>query len=113
MQGQGAPGKSKPKRKLSFRREARKNIGLLIPAGLYAINSYLKFVMLLFFRPTTAKMLGNLKVCLFSFQQQSISRVANKLWCSTHCMQEEENEPCSLFKHPQSVVPPQLATLEL
>ena len=30
--------------------------------GLYAVNNYLKFAMQLFFKPTTTKMLGNLKV---------------------------------------------------
>lgn len=34
----------------------------MIPAGLYAINNYLKFLMQLYFKPTTTKMLGNLKV---------------------------------------------------
>lgn len=33
-----------------------------MPQGLYAINNNLKFAMQLFFRPTTTKMLGNLKV---------------------------------------------------
>lgn len=32
------------------------------PQGLYAINNSLKFTMQLFFKPTTTKMLGNLKV---------------------------------------------------
>ena len=63
LQGQGTACKSKTRKRFSLRREARKNLGLLIPAALYAVNSYLKFVMLIFFRPTTAKMLGNLKVC--------------------------------------------------
>jgi hypothetical protein len=43
-------------------RDARHNQLLAVPAGLYAINNYLKFAMQLFFKPTTAKMLGNLKV---------------------------------------------------
>ena len=33
-----------------------------MPAALYAVNNYLKFAMQLYFKPTTAKMLGNLKV---------------------------------------------------
>ena len=35
---------------------------LAVPAALYAVNNYLKFAMQLYFKPTTAKMLGNLKV---------------------------------------------------
>ena len=35
---------------------------LAVPALLYAINNYLKFVMQLYFKPATVKMLGNLKV---------------------------------------------------
>jgi hypothetical protein len=34
----------------------------MVPAGLYALNNYLKFLMQLYFKPTTTKMLGNLKV---------------------------------------------------
>lgn len=51
---------SSPKR---FLREAYHNRLLMIPACLYAINNYLKFLMQLHFNPTTTKMLGNLKVC--------------------------------------------------
>lgn len=40
----------------------RKNHLLVIPAILYAINNYLKFVMQLYFEPTTVKMIHNLKV---------------------------------------------------
>jgi len=43
-------------------RAARSNIMLAVPALLYAINNYLKFVMQLYFKPATVKMLGNLKV---------------------------------------------------
>ena len=45
-------------------RDAQHNKLLAIPAALYAVNNYLKFAMQLYFKPTTAKMLGNLKVCL-------------------------------------------------
>lgn len=45
---------------------------LLLPAGLYAINGYLKFMMLLYFAPTTAKMLGNLKAS-FCTQAQNVT----------------------------------------
>ena len=40
----------------------RSNRLLVVPAGLYAINNYIKFVMQLYFHPTTVKMLSNLKV---------------------------------------------------
>ena len=40
----------------------RKNSMLVIPAILYAINNYLKFIMQLYFEPTTVKMIHNLKV---------------------------------------------------
>ena len=43
-------------------RDARHNRLLAVPAALYAVNNYLKFAMQLYFKPTTAKMLGNLKV---------------------------------------------------
>ena len=40
----------------------RSNRLLVVPAGLYAVNNYIKFVMQLYFHPTTVKMLSNLKV---------------------------------------------------
>jgi len=46
----------------SVSRAARTNLLLMVPALLYAINNYLKFAMQLYFKPATAKMLGNLKV---------------------------------------------------
>ena len=46
----------------SFIRDAQHNRLLAVPAGLYAVNNYLKFAMQLYFKPTTAKMLSNLKV---------------------------------------------------
>lgn len=46
----------------SFIRDAHHNKLLAVPAGLYSINNYLKFAMQLYFKPTTAKMLSNLKV---------------------------------------------------
>ena len=45
----------------SFVRDAQHNRLLAVPAGLYAVNNYLKFAMQLYFKPTTAKMLSNLK----------------------------------------------------
>lgn len=46
----------------TFLRDARLNRALLVPAALYTLNNYLKFMLQLYFKPTTAKMLGNLKV---------------------------------------------------
>ncbi|URD80851.1 UDP-sugar transporter protein [Musa troglodytarum] len=40
---------------------ARNNVLLAVPALLYAINNYLKFIMQLYFNPATVKMLTNLK----------------------------------------------------
>ena len=40
---------------------AKKNVLLAVPSLLYAINNYIKFVMQLYFRPATVKMLSNLK----------------------------------------------------
>ncbi|KAG1327580.1 putative CMP-sialic acid transporter 5 [Cocos nucifera] len=40
---------------------SRNNVLLAIPALLYAINNYLKFIMQLYFNPATVKMLSNLK----------------------------------------------------
>jgi hypothetical protein len=39
---------------------------LAVPAGLYAINNYLKFTMQLYFNPATVKMLSNLKVLVIA-----------------------------------------------
>ncbi|XP_010507718.2 PREDICTED: CMP-sialic acid transporter 2-like [Camelina sativa] len=47
---------------LSYLEAARNNVLLAVPAGLYAINNYLKFTMQLYFNPATVKMLSNLKV---------------------------------------------------
>ncbi|KAG6477047.1 hypothetical protein ZIOFF_066297 [Zingiber officinale] len=40
---------------------ARNNVLLAVPALLYAINNYLKFIMQLYFNPATVKMLSNMK----------------------------------------------------
>lgn len=65
-QGTGRPGAPMYRSMRSFARDAAHNRLLMIPAALYAVNNYLKFVMQLYFKPTTAKMLGNLKVCALS-----------------------------------------------
>ena len=54
-------------------RDARHNQLLAIPAALYAVNNYLKFAMQLYFKPTTAKMLGNLKVPCPALPVQAVS----------------------------------------
>lgn len=46
-----------------FLQHCRHNSLLAVPAGLYSINNYLKFAMQLYFKPTTAKMLSNMKAC--------------------------------------------------
>ncbi|CAL9126202.1 unnamed protein product [Musa textilis] len=45
----------------TFVQAARNNVLLAVPALLYAINNYLKFIMQLYFNPATVKMLTNLK----------------------------------------------------
>ncbi|KAG6547102.1 hypothetical protein Mapa_011353 [Marchantia paleacea] len=45
---------------------ARSNYLLAVPAFLYAINNYLKFIMQLYFNPATVKMLSNLKVLMIA-----------------------------------------------
>lgn len=53
---------------------ARKNVLLAVPSLLYAINNYLKFVMQLYFRPATVKMLSNLKVLTIAMLLKVIMR---------------------------------------
>ncbi|RDY03896.1 CMP-sialic acid transporter 3, partial [Mucuna pruriens] len=48
----------------TFMQAARNNVLLAVPALLYAINNYLKFIMQLYFNPATVKMLSNLKVIM-------------------------------------------------
>ncbi|KAM7489964.1 hypothetical protein LguiB_027448 [Lonicera macranthoides] len=50
----------------TFVQAARSNVLLAIPAFLYAINNYLKFIMQLYFNPATVKMLSNLKVLVIA-----------------------------------------------
>ncbi len=63
-QGSGRPGPPCYLSLRAFASDASHNKLLAIPAGLYAVNNYLKFGMQLYFKPTTAKMLSNLKVRL-------------------------------------------------
>ncbi|CAK9170227.1 unnamed protein product [Ilex paraguariensis] len=53
---------------------ARSNVLLAVPAFLYAINNYLKFVMQLYFNPATVKMLSNLKVLVIAVLLKVIMR---------------------------------------
>ena len=62
MQGHGRPGPPLYMSVRSFITDAHHNRLLAVPAFLYAVNNSLKFSMQLFFKPTTTKMLGNLKV---------------------------------------------------
>ncbi|KAE8009819.1 hypothetical protein FH972_006231 [Carpinus fangiana] len=53
---------------------ARNNVLLAVPALLYAINNYLKFIMQLYFNPATVKMLSNLKVLVIAILLRIIMR---------------------------------------
>eukprot|EP00897_Mesotaenium_endlicherianum_P007170 jgi/Mesen1/6481/ME000331S05600 len=55
-------------------RAARANILLAVPSFLYAINNYLKFIMQLYFKPATAKMLTNLKVLTIALLLKVVMR---------------------------------------
>ncbi|KAF9677001.1 hypothetical protein SADUNF_Sadunf08G0061900 [Salix dunnii] len=50
----------------SFVQASRNNVIFAVPAFLYAINNYLKFIMQLYFNPATVKMLSNLKVLVIA-----------------------------------------------
>ncbi|PWZ27385.1 hypothetical protein Zm00014a_012236 [Zea mays] len=58
----------------TFIQAARNNVLLAVPALLYAINNYLKFIMQLYFNPATVKMLSNLKVLVIAFLLKFIMR---------------------------------------
>ncbi|GJN27206.1 hypothetical protein PR202_gb15205 [Eleusine coracana subsp. coracana] len=58
----------------TFMQAARNNVLLAIPALLYAINNYLKFIMQLYFNPATVKMLSNLKVLVIAVLLKIIMR---------------------------------------
>ncbi|GMI94181.1 UDP-GALACTOSE TRANSPORTER 6, UDP-galactose transporter 6 [Hibiscus trionum] len=53
---------------------ARNNVLLAVPALLYAINNYLKFIMQLYFNPSTVKMLSNLKVLVIAILLKMIMK---------------------------------------
>ncbi|KAJ7957386.1 CMP-sialic acid transporter 3 [Quillaja saponaria] len=58
----------------TFVQAARNNVLLAVPAFLYAINNYLKFIMQLYFNPATVKMLSNLKVLVIAVLLKMIMR---------------------------------------
>ncbi|XVE97178.1 hypothetical protein REPUB_Repub02eG0288900 [Reevesia pubescens] len=58
----------------TFVQAARNNVLLAVPALLYAINNYLKFIMQLYFNPATVKMLSNLKVLVIAVLLKFIMR---------------------------------------
>lgn len=58
----------------TFIQAARNNVLLAVPAFLYAINNYLKFIMQLYFNPATVKMLSNLKVLVIAVLLKIIMR---------------------------------------
>ncbi|THU61662.1 hypothetical protein C4D60_Mb07t25680 [Musa balbisiana] len=58
----------------TFMQAFRNNVLLSIPALLYAINNYLKFIMQLYFNPATVKMLSNLKVLVIAVLLKIIMR---------------------------------------
>ncbi|KAK2641776.1 hypothetical protein Ddye_023539 [Dipteronia dyeriana] len=58
----------------TFMQAARNNVLLAVPACLYAINNYLKFIMQLYFNPATVKMLSNLKVLVIAILLRFIMR---------------------------------------
>ncbi|MQL80819.1 hypothetical protein Taro_013273 [Colocasia esculenta] len=58
----------------TFVQAARNNVLLAVPALLYAINNYLKFIMQLYFNPATVKMLSNLKVLVIAMLLKFIMR---------------------------------------
>ncbi|TVU15427.1 hypothetical protein EJB05_38948 [Eragrostis curvula] len=58
----------------TFMQAARNNVLLAVPALLYAINNYLKFIMQLYFNPATVKMLSNLKVLVIAVLLKIVMR---------------------------------------
>ncbi|KAH7685051.1 Nucleotide-sugar transporter protein [Dioscorea alata] len=58
----------------TFVQAARSNVLLAVPALLYAINNYLKFIMQLYFNPATVKMLSNLKVLVIALLLKMIMK---------------------------------------
>lgn len=72
--GTGRPGPPMYRSVRAFVVDAHHNQLLAVPAVLYAINNSLKFSMQLFFRPTTTKMLGNLKIFTIALLMRVVMR---------------------------------------
>jgi drug/metabolite transporter (DMT)-like permease len=72
--GCGRPGPPLYRSFRAFCNDAFHNRLLAIPGALYAINNYLKFIMQLYFKPTTAKMLSNLKIIVIALLMRSVMR---------------------------------------
>lgn len=72
--GSGRPGPPLYRSLSAFARDASHNRLLIVPAALYAVNNYLKFAMQLYFKPTTAKMLSNLKIIVIALLMRSVMR---------------------------------------
>ncbi|DBB11894.1 hypothetical protein WJX82_001690 [Trebouxia sp. C0006] len=63
-----------------FLRQCHHNRLLAVPAGLYSVNNYLKFAMQLYFKPTTAKMLSNLKILVIALLMRFILKRHFTIW---------------------------------
>ena len=72
--GCGRPGPPLYRSFRAFCNDAYHNRLLAIPGALYAMNNYLKFIMQLYFKPTTAKMLSNLKIIVIALLMRSVMR---------------------------------------
>lgn len=72
LYGTGRPGPPLYRSLTSFGRDAAHNRLLAIPAFLYAVNNYLKFAIQLYFKPTTAKMLSNLKIIVIALLMKNV-----------------------------------------
>ena len=72
--GCGRPGPPTYSSFRAFWSDAYHNRLLAIPGALYAVNNYLKFIMQLYFKPTTAKMLSNLKIIVIALLMRSVMR---------------------------------------
>lgn len=72
--GCGRPGPPLYRSFRAFCNDAYHNRLLALPSALYAVNNYLKFVMQLYFKPTTAKMLSNLKIIVIALLMRSVMR---------------------------------------
>ncbi|KAL0392495.1 UNVERIFIED_CONTAM: CMP-sialic acid transporter 3 [Sesamum radiatum] len=78
----------------TFIQAARNNVLLAVPALLYAINNYLKFIMQLYFNPATVKMLSNLKKTkgVTSLRMATRNGKANYYCFGHRCASEGHNE---------------------